>query len=120
MISRNLEEPIARGRTADIFAWEGGQILKLFHNWFELENIHFEQKMARAIHAAGLPAPFVGDILEVNGKNGLVYERVVGRNMWEVLEKQPWMVFSLARQTAKLHAWTHATIIQVRTSQPAE
>jgi hypothetical protein len=46
MISADLEKPLTRGRTADIYAWEDGCVLKLFHNWFEIEIICFEQKMA--------------------------------------------------------------------------
>jgi tRNA A-37 threonylcarbamoyl transferase component Bud32 len=112
MISADLGKPLACGRTADIYAWEDGCVLKLFHNWFDIENIRFEQRMARQVHAAGLPVPVVGELLKANGRNGLVYERVVGQNMWDILEKRPWLVFSLARKTAELHAWVHATNIK--------
>jgi Ser/Thr protein kinase RdoA (MazF antagonist) len=112
MISMNLGKPLAVGRTAELYAWEGGYVLKLFFDWFELEDIHFEQKMARAIHSSGLPVPAAGEILQVNGHNGLVYERFDGVNMWEVLEKQPWRVFNFARRTAKLHVEMHSNTLR--------
>jgi hypothetical protein len=34
-----LGQPIARGRTAEIYAWHSGQVLKLFYDWLSLENI---------------------------------------------------------------------------------
>ena len=55
----DLGQPIAYGRTAEIYAWHPGQILKLFYEWFGLENIEHEARISRAIHASGLPTPAV-------------------------------------------------------------
>jgi Ser/Thr protein kinase RdoA (MazF antagonist) len=112
MIIKDLGKPLAVGRTAELFPWQGGWVLKLFHNWFELENILFEQRMAQAVHASGLPVPMAGEVIQVNGRNGLLYERVDGQNIWDVLQRQPWRLFALARQTAQLHAEMHANILQ--------
>ncbi len=108
----DLGKPIASGRTANIYMWQEGQVLKLFHAWFKLEDIQYEQRISRAILTAGLPVPAVGDILQINGFNGLVYERVYGQPMWEVHSKQPWRIFSFAYMTAKLHATMHSLQIQ--------
>ena len=107
-MNQDIGQPIALGRTAEIYAWGNGQILKLFFDWFELENIEFEQRMNRAVHASGLPVPAPGEMLQVNGRNGLVYERVDGKNMWETLQRHPGRLFAFARQTADLHAEMHA------------
>jgi Ser/Thr protein kinase RdoA (MazF antagonist) len=112
MISIDLDKPVARGRTADIYDWEDGWVLKLFHDWFNVENIQFEQMIARDLQAAGLPVPSVGEILKEHGRNGLLYERIVGQNMWELLEKCPWLVLKLAHQTAQLHAGMHANTLR--------
>ncbi len=31
-----LDLPIAYGRTAEIYAWQNGQVLKLFYDWFKI------------------------------------------------------------------------------------
>jgi uncharacterized protein (TIGR02172 family) len=111
-MTRKLGKPIALGRTAEIYAWDDRRVLKLFNDWFDLESIRFEQEMSRAVHDSGLPVPAVGDIVQVNGRNGLIYERVDGVSMWEVLGKQPWLLLRFARQTADLHARMHARPIQ--------
>jgi thiamine kinase len=104
----SIDSPLARGRTADVFAWEDGQVLKLFHNWFPLENIQFEQRIARAVHASGVSAPdVIGNIIQVEGRNGLIYERIDGHSMLEFLPRQPWKVFAFARRFAALHAQMH-------------
>lgn len=62
---------------------------KLFHNRFEPGNIEFEQRMAQAVHASGLPVPAAGEILRVNDRFGLVYERLDGPSRWEMLRHHP-------------------------------
>lgn len=42
------------------------------------------------MHGAGLPTPaVVGEIIEVNGRYGLVYEQVMGDSMLAALTSQP-------------------------------
>jgi uncharacterized protein (TIGR02172 family) len=103
----DLSRPIAYGRTAEIYAWQEGQVLKLFYDWFDLEAIEYEAWIARAIHASGLPVPAVGEIVRANDRNGLVYKRVDGDSMWERLSRKPWNVFRYAKRTAELHAEMH-------------
>ena len=108
----DLSQPIAYGRTAEIYPWQEGQILKLFHDWFELENIEHEARIAQAIHASGLPVPAVGDILRVNGRNGLVYQRMDGDTIWEALPRRPWRIIHYARRMAELHVEMHTITLQ--------
>ena len=106
--SISLDQPLARGRTADVFDWENGYILKLFHNWFSLENIEYEMKIARAVHASGVKTPTVKELVTVQGRNGLVYERVRGESMLTLFQRNPWKVFGYARTLAHLHVQMHA------------
>jgi len=107
-----LKEPIAYGRTAEIYDWQDGQVLKLFYDWFGLESIEYEARIARAIHTSGLPVPWVGEIVRVNDRNGLVYQRVNGVPMSKVLSRKPWLIYRAARRTAELHFEMHAIPLQ--------
>ena len=111
-MNKDLSRPLAYGRTAEIYAWQEGQVLKLFYDWFGLDNIEYEARIARTVHASGLPVPAVGEIICVNGRNGLVYQRVDGNSMWEMLSRKPWCGFRYARRMAELHAGMHARTIQ--------
>jgi uncharacterized protein (TIGR02172 family) len=108
----DMGKPVALGRTAELYAWPEDRVLKLYFDWFDLENIQFEQRMAQSVHTAGLPVPAVGDIVQVNGRNGLIYERVDGQEMWSAFQKRPWQLATLARQTAQLHAEMHANTLR--------
>lgn len=106
------EKPLARGRTADVHAWEEGTILKLFHNWFSLEDIEYEQRIARAVHASGVKSPAVRELVQVEGRNGLVYERVAGVSMLEMFQRKPWRAPPLGRMLAELHAQMHECVFE--------
>lgn len=79
----SLGEPIARGTVADIYAWGEDQILKLFLDWVPAHGAEWEAQAARAVHAAGLAAPAVGEIIEVDDGLGLISERVEGVSVAE-------------------------------------
>jgi len=108
----SLGSPIAYGRTAEIYPWGEGdcQILKLFYASFSDERVHHEARVARAVHAAGLDVPAVDDVIEVveaDGRLGLVYERLAGVPMGRRMEIWPWTAARLSRRLAELHARMH-------------
>src|SRR5574338_1237169 len=65
--------PLAEGRTAEIFLWDEDHILKLYRDWCPADWVDYESRVAHAIHAAGIPSPAAGEIVEVDGRRGLVY-----------------------------------------------
>ncbi|MBV6396928.1 MAG: hypothetical protein HFACDABA_02532 [Anaerolineales bacterium] len=107
MNTPSFDLPIARGRTAEVFAWDEQHILKLFHDWFSLEDIEYEFKIAKAVHASGVKSPAVKEIVQVNGRNGLVYERIHGETMFALLKRRPWRVFHLGTLLAQYHFQMH-------------
>jgi uncharacterized protein (TIGR02172 family) len=106
------ERPLARGRTADVHEWEQKTVLKLFHNWFSPEDIEYEQMIARAVHASGVKSPAVHGLIQVEGRNGLVYERVAGVSMLEIFQRKPWRAAPLGRILAELHAQMHECVFE--------
>jgi aminoglycoside phosphotransferase (APT) family kinase protein len=102
-----LHKPLAAGRTAEIFPWEPGQVLKLFRVGWDNAEAQVEAQRARAIHAAGLPVPAVFGVVELDGRAGIVYERISGISQTEALKRQPWRLFLVARQLAELHLAIH-------------
>ena len=104
-----LTQPIAYGRTAEIYPWRDGMVLKLFHTWVPEGNVQYEARIARAVHAAGLAVPRAGDIVEIEGRLGLEYERFDGQPMGEIMAVKPWMLPRFARQLAELHVAIHKT-----------
>ncbi len=103
-----LESPIATGRTAEIYPWPEGLVLKLFYDWVSKGAVQTEADVARAVYAAGLPVPAVGELVQVRGRRGLLYERVDGATMLDELSDRPWTLLQSARRLAELHAIMHS------------
>jgi aminoglycoside phosphotransferase (APT) family kinase protein len=100
--------PIARGRTADVYAWPDNQVLKLFNDWVPEDWIQRELEIGRALAATSLPTPRLVERVSLDGGRGIVFERVAGPSMLQILTARPWRVVSLARQFAELHSMIHA------------
>ena len=101
--------PIAIGRTAQVFAWQEGQVLKLFHDWVPEDWVTHELRIARLVQAAGLDVPAViGDIVEVDGRRGICYQSLDGDSMMQHIEAHPLRVFEQAGLLGKLHAEMHS------------
>jgi len=98
---------IGRGRTADIYAWGDKSVLKLFHADRSANTVEYEAKIARAVYASGAASPALIDAVEVEGRQGLIYERIYGPSLAAVLKSKPWRLPRLARTFALLHASMH-------------
>lgn len=107
MTATPLGNPLALGRTAEVYAWEEGWVLKLFRDWAPASWVDYEAEIARSVHASGLPVPAVGEIIEVQGRRGILYERVTGPSLFKTIQEKPWTVLEAARQLAELHAAMH-------------
>ncbi len=99
---------IARGRTAEIFAWKDDQVLKLFLDWCPAHWAQGEALITQAVHEASLPVPAVEGIVDVDGRRGIIFERVEGPSMLAELTTKPWKLVQFARTLAELQADMHS------------
>jgi aminoglycoside phosphotransferase (APT) family kinase protein len=97
-----ISSPIAQGRTAEVFLWDDKHVLKLYRDWCPLDWVDHEARIARAIHNAGVPSPAAGEIVEINDRRGLIYERLEGISMLQDMNARPWMLWKHARSLAEL------------------
>lgn len=106
----SLGEPIAG--TGNLYAWGEDQIVKLYGDDAPAGWVEHMARIDRALYAAGLPVPAAGEIIEIGGSLGLIYERVEGGPMADdllgTLEANPNTVIQLARVFAEVHAEIHA------------
>jgi aminoglycoside phosphotransferase (APT) family kinase protein len=77
-------ELIASGRTAEVFAWDDGRVLKLDRpEWNGLAAM--EAAALAIVTAAGVPAPRPYEMVMVGDRHGLVLERIDGPMLREVI-----------------------------------
>ena len=107
LVKTLLPAPIAEGRTAEIYLWDDRHILKLYRDWCPSDWVEYESQMARAVYEAGIPSPRAGELVEVNGRRGLIYQRLEGISMLEDMNARPWMIWKHARSLAELQVKIH-------------
>jgi hypothetical protein len=98
---------LAEGRTAEVFAWGEDQVLKLYRPGFPLTDAEYEHSKALASQETGFAVPAVGEMVTVDGRAGITYQRVEGITMLQALQDAPWKVLPLTRQLATLHVDMH-------------
>jgi uncharacterized protein (TIGR02172 family) len=108
MTTNKLGQLIGRGREAEMYAWGEDQVLKLSYPSRTRGSVEEEARAARVADEAGVPTPAVGEIIEVDSRYGVIFERVDGPSMLEQMVTHPWQLPRLARQLAELQASIHA------------
>lgn len=99
--------PLAQGRTAEIYPWGDQHVLKLFRDWCPPDWVEYEARIAHKIYEAGVPSPAPGEMVEVDGRPGLIYERLDGVSMLQDMNARPWRLLHQARSLAELQVQIH-------------
>lgn len=106
-LSLENAELLGKGSNSEVYSWGTDQVLKLF---FEHDPLHANEVIV-TVHAcnAGIPAPKVTDgLIEVDDREGIVFERIDGPTMSEYLQKHPEELEDCAKQSAELLAEIHS------------
>jgi aminoglycoside phosphotransferase (APT) family kinase protein len=107
LTAMQTKTPIATGRTAEVFAWGDTLVLKLFRPEWGMDTATHEAEVARALYAAGVAAPRVDNVIAVDGRAGVVYERIAGPSLMGTLAARPWRLRGVARLLGETHASMH-------------
>ncbi len=99
---------IGTGRSAEVFAWGDDRVLKVFKDWVSQDLIDREARLSRVIYEAGLPAPAIDGVIEMEARTGIIFERIEGRSMLEELGATPDAAPRYAEILAELHVSIHA------------
>ena len=98
---------LGRGFTSDVYAWGEARVLKLFHSAVPRAKVDREYRATRAVCAARLPAPAAYERVQIQGRDGIVFERIEGVSMFKQVQARPWTLLKAVRQFAELHARIH-------------
>lgn len=101
-VSLVLGERIAIGRTSEVFAYGNDSIAKVLapgvpDHWAEVEAM-----FTRSVRELGVPAPEVRGLTVVDGRRAVIFERIFGPSMWELMLDAPADVEALTREFAEI------------------
>lgn len=95
---------IAQGREAEIFAWDDGMVLRLFRDGEAGERLRSEALAMRAVRTVLPLVPEVFGETVIDGRPGLIMERVDGADLMTVLGRKPARIWQIGKDTGRLHA----------------
>ncbi|MGH2560618.1 MAG: phosphotransferase family protein [Thermomicrobiales bacterium] len=95
---------VAAGREAEIFAWEEGKVLRLFRNANAGEAVRREAVAMTAVRAVLPLVPAVDEVVEIEGRPGLILERIDGPDLLSRFKERPWTLWQAGQMTGRVHA----------------
>ena len=98
---------ISSGRTAEVFAWGADCVLKLFYDWVPLEWADHEAELAMQVARTSLPVPACQEMIDLEGRRGIVYQRLYGPTLLSVLSGNPIKLPYYAGMMADVHQQIH-------------
>lgn len=107
MINLNDLIFIARGRSAEVFAYNEGTVVKLFNKTFARDHAESEAKIVHFLKNRGLPVPKVYRIVGGDQRWGIVYEKIEGVSMLSMYLENLSMVKEYSNLIADLHWKIH-------------
>ena len=106
-MTAKLGPKLADGRTAEVFAWGDDQVLKLYRDGWPRRVAEFEHGQALASQQTGYRVPIVGEIIEIKGRVGILYQRVEGTTMLTQIIKKPYRFPHFSQLMTDLHLEMH-------------
>jgi aminoglycoside phosphotransferase (APT) family kinase protein len=98
---------LATGGTAELYALEDNRAVKLYWEGASTEAVEREAERTRIAGRLGAPAPRVFEVVRINERPGVVFERLEGPSMLTLFAQEPDRLQPLARQLAELQAGFH-------------
>ncbi|HEX2944870.1 MAG TPA: aminoglycoside phosphotransferase family protein [Clostridia bacterium] len=100
-------ELLGKGMTAEVYKWGRDKVLKLYWSNYSEEWVRYEAEIGQKIHEAGVSSPAVFEMVEIDGRKGIIFERVFGKTLTGMIFKQPWLYASCVYQMARFQNTIH-------------
>jgi aminoglycoside phosphotransferase (APT) family kinase protein len=99
---------VGEGREAEILDWDSGRVVRLLRDPEASERARVEAEAMAAARAAGAAAPAVHEVVELEGRPGIVVDRIDGPDLLTIVARRPWSVSTAGRTLGEVHARIHA------------
>ena len=111
------KELLGRGRTADVYVWDEGKALKLFHDFIPYEAVLSEFNICRTVNTAGIPTPKALELVEIGQRHGIVYQRLHYQTMQDIIMMRLTIPIKQGRKLALIHYQIHQSSSETLPSQ---
>ena len=94
---------VAAGRTSDVYAYGIGSVVKVPRPDVPAHWPAMEARFTSAVRRLGIPVPEVRGLVQVDGRDAIVFERIGGDSMWGRMLSGGREIATLAREFAEVH-----------------
>jgi aminoglycoside phosphotransferase (APT) family kinase protein len=101
---------VGEGREAEVFVWDEGTVLRLSRRSSDPKRVEREAAAMRAAADGGVDVPNVYGTMMVEGRAGLIIERVDGPDLIALMGQRPWAVPRVARIVGRAQARMHYVV----------
>ena len=112
-----LGKLIAIGRTAEVYALGEDRVIKLFYDWCQPQWVQHEIDIVNLISTLPISTPKILNSVEIQGRKGIIYQRMDGPSLLKLTTTKPWRVIHFARLFAELHSEIHKNKVNELLSQ---
>lgn len=99
---------IGSGRQAEFLTYSKERAVKLFFTHVSVQDIQQEYENTLLASKTGLPMAHVGELIETNGRRGIIMEQIKGDALIDHLATKPGQLEGHAQIMARLHAAIHS------------
>jgi uncharacterized protein (TIGR02172 family) len=100
-------EIVGIGMTAEVYEWDSDKVLKLYYDWYPKDWIENEAQIGCLVYKAGISAPAIYDVVDIENRKGIIFDRINGKTIFKLIESKPWKIVEFAKCMAKLHTKIH-------------
>ena len=112
----DLGPRIGVGRTAEVFALGNDLAVKLFYSGFDQREAQNEIEFTKLATALDLPTARFYETIEIDGRSGIVLERINGESLLKRITRKPYELRALVREFAQLHSRLHSIEVSAKPS----
>ena len=94
---------IGVGNTAEVFEYKSGKVCKLFLTGYPKEYVELEYRNAMELYRLGIRVPQPFEVVEVSGRNGIIYEKIEGVSLSQYLLERRECLAECLDEFARLH-----------------
>lgn len=98
---------LGAGSSAEVYELDDDRVIKLYHAG--VPAVHMENEFAAgvAVNKAGIPSPEYYYEACFNERYGIVCKKITGMDLLREVTKRPWIIFSVGKTFARVHASFH-------------
>jgi hypothetical protein len=96
-------QKIAEGREAEMFAWGDGRVLRLYRPGFSSGEAERQARLLDIARERGIRVPAEYGLIEVEGRPGIILEKLDGPDLLTEIGAKPWRLFAAGSIWGRLH-----------------